>query len=300
MPMNLNLTANTNPGMPSGNRENGHGTRLNSSNFRNVISCHELPSGNLGQVLTELQPRLAEFPRSVPGSVRVDGNLWEFADLHGFFHQSIQIFRDRLYAIRGDEPVRRILDCGAHTGLASLFWYHNFREARIDAYEADPTIAGILKKNIEVWNLDRVTAQESAIWTHDRGVNFHSSGDDSGHVSADQTNTLTPSTRLKILLDKEPWDLVKIDIEGAEFDVIRDAAESLHRARHWVVEIHQFPHCRDHARVGELIHYFESAGFQFSFGDFHQATWIKDEFKPPFEALQSQNYVMTLFAWLNP
>lgn len=261
-----------------------------------------LPQGNLVTILSSLSQNLTQYPRRVPGVISIEGRPWRFADLHGFYHQAVQIFHQGLYGLKkgrvGDDAALHILDGGAHTGLASLYWSTRHPRAKVDAFEADPQIYKLLEANVREWKLSGVRAYNAALWSDDDGVRFSSSSDDSGHVSREE-GVDVPSRALGDLLRATQYDLVKLDIEGAEFEVIESAAEDLHRASSWVIEIHNFPHREADWSTGRLLDLFHQAGFETTLGDFHSAVWMESDPSLPFEALKNPWYVLTLFAWKN-
>ena len=71
--------------------------------------------------------------------------------------------------------------------------------------------------------------------------------------------TTVRTTRLREQLN-EPVDLLKLDIEGAEVDVLLDCADRLDHAALLFVEYHAFT--RVTQRLDELLHVIRQAGFR--------------------------------------
>ena len=237
---------------------------------------------------------LPRTPRALAGQLNAGGRTIAYADLHSFYHQTLQIFGARLYATAHDTERPVILDCGAHIGIASLFFKDCYPDARIHAYEADAGIANMCRANLTACGFTDVTVTAAAVWTDDAGVRFAASGDDSGHVAPTGDRDV-PSVRLRDILSAEPVDLLKLDIEGAEFEVLADCGDVLRNARHVIAEVHAFGYAND--RVGALLQTIEACGFRYAFADLHHATWKPAGLIPPFSAVPTDRYYFTLFAW---
>jgi FkbM family methyltransferase len=263
--------------------------------------------GSLVEILGYLSKELQKFPRRVPGRLLADGVELRYVDLHSFYYQSLQILNHRLYEFETDEAAPLIIDCGAHIGLASLFFARRFPQATIHAFEADPAIAEVLAFNVASLKLTGVTPHAKAVWTDGGGITFERSSDDSGHVNAavggadgmvtvsDQPDMVTvPSVRLRDLIAGRDVSLLKLDVEGAEFAILRDCDGALGGVRKILLEVHCFG--QSDASLGRLLCLLEDNGFRYGLSDLHQATWMEGE-KPPFRELQTGKYLISVFAW---
>ena len=68
--------------------------------------------------------------------------------------------------------------------------------------------------------------------------------------------------RLKELLEKETEiDLLKIDIEGAEVEVLNDCVENFHRVKLLFVEYHSFTN--EEQKLDDLLGVLKKAGFRY-------------------------------------
>jgi len=66
--------------------------------------------------------------------------------------------------------------------------------------------------------------------------------------------------RLRDLLDS-PVDFLKIDIEGAEYAVLKDCRDRLQNVRNLFVEYHAAPD--EPQRLNEMLSWFSEAGFRY-------------------------------------
>lgn len=188
----------------------------------------------------------ARIPRYTPGFIEIMGYRLHYVDLLTVAPQWEDTFVRELLFFRTMNPSPRILDCGANVGIVALYLKGKHPTARITAFEADPTIAAALSRNIAENNLSQVDVVQAAIWDEDGNVTFVAEGADSGSVASEYrggaTNRITvPAARLRdILAAEDRIDLLKLDIEGAEHRVLADCEKELHRVQAIAVELHNF------------------------------------------------------------
>lgn len=250
----------------------------------------------LGEIIGQLTPEIAQWPRREPGQMVVDGRFLKYADMHSFYYQTRQIFGDKLYSFTCGSAAPKILDCGAHIGLASLFFKEQYPDAEIRAFEADAEIATLCKSNLESFGHGDVSVQAVAVWTGNDGVTFSDSKDDAGHVDAKSQGGVTvPTVRLRDVLEQDRYQLLKLDVEGAEYKILEDCGDALKNAERMVIEVHAFR--SEDGKLGSLLSQLEELGFQYVLDDLHQATWMKPEEPPPFSMCTTDKYIVTIFAW---
>jgi FkbM family methyltransferase len=284
---------------------------LSSFELKNVINSLEekkrtciqmihndfLAQGSFDEVLCKTENILREFPRRTPGKVKIKDRPIIFADLHSFYHQSQQIFKSHLYDFSTDTDNPVIIDCGAHIGLASIYFAEKYPKGKIYAYEADPAIGKMLNVNIKSLGLKNVETCAHAVWIDDNGVLFKNTNDDSGFINNFRHKNCVriPSVRLKDILENKKIDLLKLDIEGSEYEVIADCDNVLNNVKNIIVEVHKF---RDHnGSLGDILGILEKNHFEYTFGDLHLAEWLEPSLIPPFSACSTNKYTITIFAW---
>ncbi len=245
-------------------------------------------------IVTQLAPGVQSWPRRQPGLLVVGGKILRYADMHSFFHQARQIFGDRLYDFQCGAPAPRILDCGAHIGLASLFLKERFPAARIQAFEADAQLADTCRANLAAFGASDVEVVQAAVWTHDQGVSFSTTHDDAGHVAEASGAEKVPSVRLKSLLG-ERVHFLKLDVEGAEFDLIDDCGDQLANVDRLIIEVHAMGATQ--ARIGPLLQRLEAANFRYVLSDLHAAIWEPSLSPPPFAFCRTEKFIVSVFAW---
>lgn len=143
------------------------------------------------------------------------------------------------YAVDLSPPPRRIIDIGAHIGASVLYFKRRWPEVEVLAIEASPSLVLVLEENVD--RLAGVDIRHAAV-AEERGyITFYESDRSwSGSSTRESDRAVTvPATTLDDLLDG-PVDIVKLDIEGAEFSALA-AATRLERARAVVGELHALP-----------------------------------------------------------
>jgi FkbM family methyltransferase len=252
-------------------------------------------SGTLSQALQSLRTSILTYPRRKIGYLVIDGIVLHFGDLHSFYFELDQIFVKNLYGFQTTSDIPVIIDCGSHVGLATLYFARRYPQSIIHAFEADPSIHCLFKSNIQSAKLSNVTTHAKAVWTDNKGVCFRLSGDDSGHIN--QTNgTLIPSIRLRDYLEKfERIDMLKLDVEGAEYEIIEDCLPVLDRVQRMIIEVHRLK--KNKKSLANLLGNLEKSGFQYVLSDLHSASWTQADHVPPFDFVSHDKFILSVFAW---
>jgi FkbM family methyltransferase len=141
-----------------------------------------------------------------------------------------EIFRLHQYDT-GLDPrhVRRVVDVGANVGYSCLLWCWQFPQARVLAYEPHPTHHRILERQLKANGYaDRVTVVPAAA-TSRASTSFLVDADRCSTVVA--SSSAAPAGQGVVRIDTvdffetagpEPIDLLKIDIEGGEYELMQD------------------------------------------------------------------------------
>ena len=156
-----------------------------------------------------------------------------------------EIFVDRCYDLRLDRSAPVIVDIGANSGLFALRLKQLYPSAKIACYEPFPPNFAQLENTIAVNRLHEVTPLQKAVgarpghaklFIHKRNMGGHSfyAGEalNTDHVDVEVIDL--PS----ILSDlRQDVDLLKLDCEGAEFDILMNlAASDARQIRRIIVE----------------------------------------------------------------
>ena len=134
----------------------------------------------------------------------------------------------------------------------------------IKAFEPDPGIYSILQQNIDTAKFENIHLFNKAVWTKDSVLNFHSEGSDAGSISDNGgPNLKVKAIQLSKFLAECPQniDLLKIDIEGAEYEVLLSCKDQLSKVDNIFVECHTFPN--QPQRIHEVLKMFEDLNFRY-------------------------------------
>jgi FkbM family methyltransferase len=189
--------------------------------------------------------RLRRVPRYQPAVTEIFGKPFEIVDSSSFLWMYREIFVDEIYRFRARTEEPRVIDCGANVGLSVLYFKRLYPRARVTAFEPDDKIFDVLTRNVARQELSDVELHRRAVWSSETTLNFHSEGADGGRLSNDNGDEggarikSVPTARLRDFLDR-PVDFLKIDIEGAETEVLTDCADRLANVEHLFVEYHSF------------------------------------------------------------
>jgi FkbM family methyltransferase len=184
-------------------------------------------------------------------------------DAASFLSAYRAIFEQEIYMFDPMQAPPRVIDGGANIGLATLYWKRQFPNAEITAFEPDPKIFETLKKNIEQHEYDDVTLVPKGLWSEEGKLEFKPDGADGGHVASvtdeEVPKDFVPVTRLVPYLD-EHIDMLKLDIEGAEVEVLLDAAGHLGSVHNLFVEYHSY--VGKEQRIDEILRVLRQSGFR--------------------------------------
>jgi FkbM family methyltransferase len=173
-----------------------------------------------------------------------------------------EVFGDRIYDVDRRMPVRRIIDLGANTGLATLFFASLWPEAEIACVEPSPANAEVLKNTIE---LNRLHARvfQAAVGVSEGHATFFESTDPTCSTLIERSDASVssvidvPLITVPGIMKELGWtsvDLLKIDIEGYEKVLLSGRPAWLSDVRMIAGELHQgysFEDCnRDLASFG--------------------------------------------------
>ena len=187
-------------------------------------------------------------------SVRIHTSQW-----HGFtFHHrnepefellSREIFEEGEYWFASDKADPTILDCGSHIGISVAWFKQRFPRARIIAFEPDPDTFRLLQTNVAVNGFQGVELLNVAVSARkgtarlygEFGVaapmaSAHSLRRDWGSQRSQQWIPVNTVPLAEYITG--PVDYLKLDIEGAETEVLKSIAQQLHLVRAVGLEFH--------------------------------------------------------------
>lgn len=173
--------------------------------------------------------------------IRFGKYAFHVPDCLSFIFQFKEIFVNNIYFFESESIYPIIYDCGANVGTSCLYFAKHFPKAKITAFEADKTISEVLENNLKKNKVNNVEIINKAVWIDNEGIYFAPDGADGGSISKEVTNYKIDSVRLRDLLaHQEGIDLLKMDIEGAETEVLLDCENLLYKIKFLFVEYHSW------------------------------------------------------------
>ena len=135
-----------------------------------------------------------------------------------------------------------IVDCGAHIGLATLWFRQRFPGAHIFAIEPEPGNFEILRWNVQPYS--NITPLRAAVWDHETRVRLINADNEPWAWATRESDSGGVRTvTIPELLDREPDSvplIIKIDIEGSEIEMFRSNLGWIEQTPLIVVELHDW------------------------------------------------------------
>lgn len=235
-----------------------------------------------------------------PGSIVQCGKFRvQINDPRNFYVLYKDIFIRRIYHFDAGRSDPLILDCGSNIGVAILYFKHLYPEARIIGFEPDPRVFPYLERNIETNGLRGVSLVKAALSSEEGLVDFFSDGKYGGGLAEQLATAGEPgwlrsrvtSVRLRNYLT-ESVDFLKMNIEGAEYDVLKDSEGLLNRVKEMVIEYHHLPGLP--RTLHKILDILDRHGFEYLINDFDLET--NGSIAPPFKLTPDSRYFLLIYA----
>lgn len=195
-------------------------------------------------------------------TVKLFGNFVSFSAPFWFLHSLNEIFIDEVYKFKPSDEKLQIIDCGANIGLSVIYLRKLFPNANITAIEPDKKVFSQLEHNLNNFKLKNVELLNVAAWINDSPISFESDGGLGGKITDKATDsTLVNTVRLKDLVKKEKTFFLKMDIEGAEYEVLKDMKDELKNIENLFIEFHTG--FEEKNKLAEILSWLEDAGFKY-------------------------------------
>lgn len=198
---------------------------------------------------------LKHLPAGKLYSQNLLGHRLYFTAPQELLHGLQEIFLDEIYKQELPEKAR-ILDCGANIGLSVLYLKKICPSARIIAFEPEEVNFELLTKNLSSFGWQDVEMQKMAVWKENTHLPFSKSQGMASHIENNAAAANTASVKTTRLRDwlEQPVDFLKLDIEGAEFEVLMDCADKLNQVKRLFIEYHgQFSQQRNLTTLLKLV-----------------------------------------------
>ncbi|MDX1530527.1 MAG: FkbM family methyltransferase [Rhodothermales bacterium] len=185
--------------------------------------------------------RLDALPRYQPTTTAVLGTPLDLPDARSFLEMHYDIFERESYRFETEEAEPYIIDGGANIGLSVLYFKALHPRSRVVAFEPDPAIFAYLERNVRRSGAERVALVPKALAAAEARRAFVEEGSYGSRLArpGGAENSAVETVRLRPYLYSRVA-LLKLDIEGAEAEVLADCADLLPNVERVALEYHSF------------------------------------------------------------
>ena len=155
-------------------------------------------------------------------------------------HTYKEIFGRDIYLFKAGYENPTIIDCGANIGISVLYLKSLYPDSDLIAFEPDEGNFELLSKNAQLNRLQGLDLRKAAVWINNGTISFEGNETEASRIDEKkESGKQVQCQRLADLLEKvKHVDFLKIDIEGAEYEVIKDCAKHLSRVDNMFLEYH--------------------------------------------------------------
>jgi len=165
----------------------------------------------------------------------------------------------------------KILDCGSNIGMSILYFKKLYPDSTILAFEPNPNAFKLLKMNVEQNNLSNVQLFNVGLSNEESELDFFMDSNKgtlvgSIHKTRGGDNKITVNCKkLSSYIGTSHFDLLKMDIEGAEMGVLQDliTENKLKQSDRYIIEYHHKIHGA-RSEFSKFISPFEKNDFEYS------------------------------------
>ena len=180
--------------------------------------------------------KISQIPRCQPAKTNLVIPGLQFIDSESFINQYIEIFEKKSLHFDTNKKTPRILDCGSNIGLSIIFFKNLYPDSNITGFEPDPKVFAILAKNLNSYLSNDLEIINKAVWHEETSLLFSPDNADGGTI--DENGMIEVKTvNLNDYLT-EKIDFLKIDIEGAEHNVLPSIVDRLCNIKFLFLEVH--------------------------------------------------------------
>ena len=173
------------------------------------------------------------------------------------------IFLKGIYDFEANTERPYIIDGGANIGLATLYWKSKYPYSKIVAFEPSREVHKMLIANLEENEIEGVDVYQKALYDKETVLNFTSNEALSGSLvlEKDLDEVYQVETTLLSRFITKEVALLKLDIEGAELEVLKEIQPKLDRVERIFLEYHAFESKPQQLSI--LLGTLEDAGFRY-------------------------------------
>lgn len=190
--------------------------------------------------------------------------------------QLLRVFEKEVQQAIESTSGKLFVDVGSNVGVHSINASRKFK--RVISFEPYPPASAYMEEAVDLLQIKNISLRNMAIGNKEGTINLRISPNPGGHSISEnaplrQTKRVIQvalSTLTKQLQDEPQIDLVKVDVEGAELQVVQGAEAILDRILAWIIEVHS----HDIEDKQYFSQYFREHGYQIKWVDInHLYAW---------------------------
>lgn len=223
------------------------------------------------------------------GTANIAGLNVKFINFRLFSFLFHEIFTNNEYCFVSERNDPYIIDCGSNIGMSVLYFKMLYPDARIVAFEPGEEAYRCLNENVTNNQLKSVTMHQAALSNEEGTIDFYYDPDNVGALAMSVKQERMPKQKRSVkamLLSKyinEDVDFLKIDIEGAELEVIEELykAEKLKYVKQMVIEYHHHI-SKDADMFSKFLRILENAGLGYQIQGYLERPLVRERFQDIF------------------
>lgn len=201
----------------------------------------------IAHIRLKFKQKFLELFRIKKTSEKIFGLTVAFPDYGAFCHLWREIFVREYYYFRSSGPRPRILDVGSNIGMSVCYFKLLYPEAQIVCFEPDPMAFRWLQKNVERNRFTGVELHNVALASDEGNSRFYQEAASEASGLNSLRPEMLPGKRLEVEVETKKLSsflgseaaLLKIDAEGAEYEILKEAQSKLMLAQNIFLEMHQ-------------------------------------------------------------
>lgn len=196
------------------------------------------------------------------------------SDIYAFEH----VFAHQCYRLNTQSgSAKFIIDCGANVGYSTVYFAQKYPKATVVAIEPDSSNIQLLKRNSEQYK--NIHVLHTAVWRNQAHLKITNKNASKWAFTVSETTAEDPEgfkaigiTDVLRQFEANFIDILKIDVEGAEYEMLESGYENwLSKTNVLVIELHErlkpgcearfnkaigsFPHQRTTSGENEVVYF---------------------------------------------
>jgi len=180
--------------------------------------------------------------KKIPGESQIGKFRVVYPSERAFYFEYRDIFEKEIYKFKALHEKPRIIDAGGYIGMATLYFKKLYPGTIIKVFEQDPFALSFLKRNIKNNNIKNVSIYNIGLGKNkERASLYLDDGDGaSAKIKNEKEQVGIKIEKLSDYISSAPIDLLKMNIEGAEYEVLQDIESKLGSIDQIIMEYHCF------------------------------------------------------------